>query len=176
MADKLLQELSTQMDKSIDALHKELNRVRTGRASLSLLDGIKVDYYGTVTPLNQVATLSIPESRLITIQPWDTAIIGDIEKAIQKSELGLRHMIISCWISLHTISSIQLKKPEPKSSAPSRCRPWSINIVFWDLRISTRNLVNSLRWERINGFWIYWSQPSKPWMLWWNSIFLPEWM
>jgi ribosome recycling factor len=92
MTDKLLKELSEQMDKSINALHKDLNRVRTGRASLSLLDGIKVDYYGTVTPLNQVATLSIPESRLITIQPWDTAIIGDIEKAIQKSELGLTPM------------------------------------------------------------------------------------
>ena len=92
MIDKLLKELSEQMDKSISALHKDLNRVRTGRASLSLLDGIKVDYYGTVTPLNQVATLSIPESRLITIQPWDTAVIGDIEKAIQKSELGLTPM------------------------------------------------------------------------------------
>ncbi len=71
MSDKLLKELSEQMDKSIHALHKDLNRVRTGRASLNLLDGIKVDYYGTLTPLNQVATLSIPESRLITIQPWD---------------------------------------------------------------------------------------------------------
>ena len=92
MIDKLLKELREQMDKSINALHKDLNRVRTGRASLSLLDGIKVDYYGTMTPLNQVATLSIPESRLITIQPWDTAVIGDIEKAIQKSELGLTPM------------------------------------------------------------------------------------
>ena len=92
MTDKLLNELSEQMDKSISALHKDLSRVRTGRASLSLLDGIKVDYYGTLTPLNQVATLSVPESRLITIQPWDTGIIGDIEKAIQKSELGLTPM------------------------------------------------------------------------------------
>jgi ribosome recycling factor len=92
MTDKLLNELSEQMDKSISALHKDLSRVRTGRASLSLLDGIKVDYYGTLSPLNQVATLSVPESRLITIQPWDTAIIGDIEKAIQKSELGLTPM------------------------------------------------------------------------------------
>ena len=92
MIDKLLKELSGHMDKSISVLHKDLSRVRTGRASLSLLDGIKVDYYGTMTPLNQVATLSIPESRLITIQPWDTAVIGDIEKSIQKSELGLTPM------------------------------------------------------------------------------------
>jgi len=77
------------MQKSIEALKGELNRVRTGRASIALLDGIKVDYYGTPTPLNQVATLAVPENRLITIQPWDASIIGDIEKAILKSELGL---------------------------------------------------------------------------------------
>lgn len=92
MSEELLKELRTNMDKSIQALHKDLNRVRTGRASLSLLDGITVDYYGTMTPLNQVATLAIPESRLITIQPWDTTSIPAIEKAIQKSELGLNPM------------------------------------------------------------------------------------
>ncbi|MDX1778262.1 MAG: ribosome recycling factor, partial [Thermodesulfobacteriota bacterium] len=92
MSEELLKELKTNMDKSIQALHKDLNRVRTGRASLSLLDGITVDYYGTMTPLNQVATLAIPESRLITIQPWDTTSIPAIEKAIQKSELGLNPM------------------------------------------------------------------------------------
>jgi ribosome recycling factor len=63
--------------------------VRTGRASLALFDDIRVDYYGTPTPLNQMATLAVPEPRLITIQPWDTSIIGEIEKAILKSELGV---------------------------------------------------------------------------------------
>jgi len=92
MSDKLISEMKEHMERSIQALHKDLNRVRTGRASLSLLDGIKVDYYGTLTPLNQVATLSIPESRLISIQPWDTTSIPDIEKAILKSELGLNPM------------------------------------------------------------------------------------
>lgn len=92
MSDKLLQDTKDHMEKSIQALHKDLHKVRTGRASLNLLDGIKVDYYGTPTPLNQVATLSIPESRLIAIQPWDTNSIADIEKAIQKSELGLNPM------------------------------------------------------------------------------------
>ena len=89
MSEELFKEFKEQMNKSIEALHRDLNRIRTGRASLSLLDSIKVDYYGTLTPLNQIATLSVPESRLMTIQPWDTNIIGDIEKAIQKSELGL---------------------------------------------------------------------------------------
>mgnify|MGYP001569695184 CR=1 FL=1 len=92
MSDKLISEMKEHMERSIQSLHKDLNRVRTGRASLRLLDGIKVDYYGTLTPLNQVATLSIPESRLISIQPWDTTIILDIEKAILKSELGLNPM------------------------------------------------------------------------------------
>ncbi len=92
MSESILEKSREQMDKSIQALHKDLNRVRTGRASLSLLDGIMVDYYGTLTPIDQIATLSIPESRLITIQPWDTNIIGDIEKVIQKSDLGLNPM------------------------------------------------------------------------------------
>jgi len=82
-------EFETKMNKSIEAMKTDLNHVRTGRASVVLLDGIKVDYYGTVTPLNQVATLAVPESRMITIQPWDASVIGEIEKAILKSELGL---------------------------------------------------------------------------------------
>jgi ribosome recycling factor len=80
------------MKKVIDNLERDFKRVRTGRASVSLLDGIRVDYYGTSTPLNQIATLTVPEPRSITIQPWDTAAIGEVEKAIQKSELGLTPM------------------------------------------------------------------------------------
>jgi len=89
MIDDIYQDTRESMSKSIEALKKELKRVRTGRASLSILDGIRVDYYGTLTPLNQMATLAVPESRLITIQPWDVSVIKDIEKAILKSDLGL---------------------------------------------------------------------------------------
>ncbi|MFW5854488.1 MAG: ribosome recycling factor [Thermodesulfobacteriota bacterium] len=89
MLNSIYQETRERMEKSITALKNELKRVRTGRASLSLLDGIRVDYYGTQTPLNQMASLSVPESRLITIQPWDVTAIKDIEKAIMKSNLGL---------------------------------------------------------------------------------------
>ena len=89
MIDDIYQDTKESMSKSIEALERELQRVRTGRASLSILDGIKVDYYGTLTPLNQMATLAVPESRLITIQPWDVSVIKDIEKAILKSDLGL---------------------------------------------------------------------------------------
>jgi ribosome recycling factor len=89
MKDLILDELRDNMGEGIRSFERSLNKVRTGRASLSLLDGIKVDYYGTPTPINQVATLSTPESRLILISPWDKNAIGDIEKAIQKSDLGL---------------------------------------------------------------------------------------
>ncbi len=87
--EALLKEISGKMTRSIEAFKKELGRVRTGRASFSLLDGIKVDYYGSPTPLQQVGTLSVPESRLIVITPWDVKAIGPIEKAIQSSGLGL---------------------------------------------------------------------------------------
>jgi len=89
MIDDIYQETKESMGKTVEALKRELQRIRTGRASLSVLDGIKVDYYGTATPLNQMATLAVPESRLITIQPWDASVIKDIEKAILKSDLGL---------------------------------------------------------------------------------------
>jgi len=89
MIESIFQDAKESMDKSIIALQNELKRVRTGRASLSILDGIRVDYYGTPTQLNQIASLSVPESRLITVQPWDVSVIKEIEKAIMKSDLGL---------------------------------------------------------------------------------------
>ena len=87
--EALVKDTSARMERSIESFRKELGKVRTGRASFSLLDGVKVDYYGTPTPLQQVGTLSVPESRLITVTPWDTKMIGPIEKAIQGSGLGL---------------------------------------------------------------------------------------
>jgi len=89
MIDSIFQETRESMEKSIVALQNELKKVRTGRASLSLLDDIRVDYYGTLTPLNQMSSLSVPESRLIIIQPWDVSMIKEIEKAILKSDLDL---------------------------------------------------------------------------------------
>lgn len=89
MLSETYQDTRDRMEKSIESLKKEMKRVRTGRASLSLLDGVRVDYYGTKTPLNQMASLSVPESRLIVIQPWDVSVIKEIEKAILKSDLGL---------------------------------------------------------------------------------------
>ncbi len=84
-----IKDATGKMSRSIEAFRTELGKVRTGRASFTLLEGIRVDYYGTPTPLQQVGTLSVPESRLITITPWDPKVIGPIEKAIQASGLGL---------------------------------------------------------------------------------------
>ncbi len=89
MKKAVIEEANNKMGKAIAAFQRDLARVRTGRASAALLDGINVDYYGTSMPLNQVASVAIPESRLLTIQPWDGKILGDIEKAILKSDLGL---------------------------------------------------------------------------------------
>jgi ribosome recycling factor len=87
--EALFKDTGGRMARSIEAFKKDLGKIRTGRASFSLLDGIKVDYYGTPTPLPQVGTLSVPESRMITVTPWDAKMVGPIEKAIQASGLGL---------------------------------------------------------------------------------------
>jgi len=87
--EDIFQDTRDRMAKTITALEKDLKRIRTGRASVSLLDGVKANCYGQMMPLNQLSSLSVPESRLIMIQPWDVSIIKEIEKAIQKSDLGL---------------------------------------------------------------------------------------
>ena len=89
MTNEVLSEARAAMDKAVKALRKEMTKVRTGRASTSLLDDVRVDYYGVPTPLSQVATLSAPEPRLITVQPWEKNLIPDIEKALFKADLGL---------------------------------------------------------------------------------------
>ena len=89
MIEANVKDAETKMQKSLDALAKEILTIRTGRASPALVDKIPVEYYGNPTPLNQLATITVPEARMILIQPWDRTIISAVEKAIQKSELGL---------------------------------------------------------------------------------------
>jgi len=89
MLNDLLSEARDKMDKAVEVLVEDLKGLRTGRASPSLVERVLVEYYGTMTPLNQVATISAPEPRLLTIRPWDATMIAPIEKAILKSELGL---------------------------------------------------------------------------------------
>lgn len=89
MINETLTDAESRMAKSIQALHRDLNTIRTGRASPALLDRVMVDYYGTPTPINQMANISVPEARLLVIQPWDRGVIPTIEKALQKSDIGI---------------------------------------------------------------------------------------
>ncbi len=87
--EQLLKDCEAKMGFSLDHLRAELAKLRTGQASLAILEGVKVDFYGTPTPLSQAATLGVPDSSTLTIQPWDASILKDIEKALQASDLGL---------------------------------------------------------------------------------------
>jgi ribosome recycling factor len=89
MIEDVLKETEEHMQKAVEALQSDLMVIRTGRASPALVERLRVEYYGTPTPLNQIATITAPEPRLLTIRPWDANAIGEIEKAILKSELGL---------------------------------------------------------------------------------------
>ena len=89
MIEATINDAKERMEKTLANSQTELNRMRTGRASLSMLDPIKVDYYGAMSPLNQVANISIPEPRLINIQPWDKSMLQAIEKAIQQADIGI---------------------------------------------------------------------------------------
>lgn len=89
MPKELIREIHKNMENALESTARELASIRTGRATISLLDGINVDYYGAKSPINQVASVSIPEARLMVIQPWDKSIIGEIERAILKADLGL---------------------------------------------------------------------------------------
>ncbi|ROQ93536.1 ribosome recycling factor [Desulfosoma caldarium] len=101
MLNEVFEDAKDRMQKAVATLEKEFKRLRTGRASVSLVDGIRVEYYGTPTPLNQLATLTVPEPRTIMIQPWDQSCLGDVEKAIMKSELGLTPMNDGKVIRIH---------------------------------------------------------------------------
>jgi ribosome recycling factor len=89
MLNDIYSSVHQRMQKSMEGLQKEFRNFRSGKANPAMLDGIKIDYYGTPTPLNQVAKISVPENRLIVIQPFDKSVIGTIEKEIQKSDLGI---------------------------------------------------------------------------------------
>lgn len=89
MPDKIEADCTHKMEATLGVLKRELAGIRTGRASAAILDSIKVDYYGTPTPINQIATVAAPESRLITVQPWDAGMIPVVEKAIQSSDIGI---------------------------------------------------------------------------------------
>jgi ribosome recycling factor len=89
MTEDVLKELASSIEKAQDALKRELAKLRTGRAHAGMLDGIRVDYYGTPTPLGQMATVAVPEARMLTVKPWDRGSLSLVEKAIRESNLNL---------------------------------------------------------------------------------------
>ena len=87
--EQIFADAASRMEKAVEAVRREFAKIRTGKATVSLLDGVKVEYYGSSAPLRQVANISVPEARLLVVQPWDKKIIGDVEKAIRTADLGL---------------------------------------------------------------------------------------
>ena len=93
MLDDVLKELQSSIAKAHEALKRELTRLRAGRANTSLLDGIRVDYYGTMTPLSQMANIAVPEPRMLTVKPWDKSVMKAVEKALRENDLGLNPQV-----------------------------------------------------------------------------------
>jgi ribosome recycling factor len=143
MIDSIYDETRENMGKSVVALKNELKRVRTGRASLAILDGIKVDYYGTPTPLNQMATLAVPESRLITIQPWDVSVIKDIEKALLKSDLGLTPSNDGKIIRISIPALTEERRKELVKVVRKICEDYKVSIR--NIRRDSNELLKSLK-------------------------------
>ena len=143
MLDEIYQDTRESNEKAVASLKKELQRMRTGRASLSILDGIRVDYYGTPTPLNQMATLAVPESRLITIQPWDVSVIKDIEKAILKSDLGLTPSNDGKLIRISIPPLTEERRKELVKVVHKMCEDYKVSVR--NTRRDANDLVKSLK-------------------------------
>ncbi len=128
MSEKILSEMIDKMDKSMEAFRNDLSKIRTGRASISLFDGVKVDSYGAMMPLNQVATLTIPESRMIVIQPWDPQSLPGIEKAILKSNMGLTPANDGKVIRISVPQLTEERRKELVKQVKKSCEDFRINV------------------------------------------------
>ena len=143
MIAETYEETRDRMEKSIAALKGEIKRIRTGRASASLLDGIRADYYGTPTPLNQMASVSVPESRLIVIQPWDVTAIKEIEKAILKSDLGLTPSNDGKIIRISVPPLSEERRKQLAKSLHKTCEEYKVAIR--NIRRDSNDLIKGLK-------------------------------
>jgi ribosome recycling factor len=143
MIDDIYEETRERMTKSVAACKNELSKIRTGRASLNLLDGVRVDYYGTLTHLDQMATMSIPESRLITIKPWDGSIIKEIEKAILKSGLGLNPTSDGKIIRIAIPALTEERRKELVKLVNKTCEEYKVAVR--NIRRETNELLKGLK-------------------------------
>ncbi|MES2503684.1 MAG: ribosome recycling factor [Myxococcota bacterium] len=130
MLDDICSEAKDQMHKGIEALKKNLATIRTGRASVSLLDGVRVDYYGTPSPIGQVATVSCPDARSLMVKPWDKGMLKPIEKAISEANLGLNPMVDSDVVRVPVPSLTEERRREFAKQAKQRCE---------DAKVAVRN-------------------------------------
>ena len=126
--EKVNKDAESRMKKTIQALQDEFNSIRTGRASLALFENIKIEYYGQQAPLNQVSTISIPEARLVVIQPWDRSVLADIEKAIQKSELSVNPNNDGKVIRINIPPLTEERRKEFVKLAKSKCEQSRVSI------------------------------------------------
>lgn len=140
MSEKIILDMTEKMEKSMEAFRNDLSKIRTGRASISLLDGVKVDSYGAMMPLNQVATLTIPESRMIVIQPWDPQILPSIEKAILKSNLGMTPANDGKIIRISIPQLTEDRRKELVKQVKKTCEDFRVNI-----RNSRRDAIDQLK-------------------------------
>jgi len=145
MMDEVLQETKDRMAKSEKAFEKEMTKVRTGRASQAVLDGVVVDYYGTQTPLTQMATVSIPESRLITIKPWDVSVINDVEKAILKANIGLTPSNDGKLIRISIPPLTEERRKEIVKSVSKTCEDYKVAIR--NIRRDSNEMLKELQKE-----------------------------
>jgi ribosome recycling factor len=145
MINEALQETKERMGKSEKAFEKELSKVRTGRASQAILDGVKVDYYGSQTPLPQMATVSIPESRLITVKPWDVSVINQVEKAILKANLGLTPSNDGKLIRISIPPLTEERRKEIAKSVSKICEDYKVAIR--NIRRDSNEMLKELQKE-----------------------------
>jgi ribosome recycling factor len=143
MIEDIYQETRERMSKSISAMKNEMTRIRTGRASASLLDGIRLDYYGTPTPLKQMSSVSVPESRLIIIQPWDVSVIKEIEKAILKSDLGLTPSSDGKIIRIAIPPLTETRRKELVKMVANLCEDYKIGVR--NIRRDSNDILKSLK-------------------------------
>ncbi len=145
MINEVLEDNKERMLKSEKAFEKELSKVRTGRASQNMMDGVKVDYYGTLTPLPQMATVSIPESRMITVKPWDVSVINEVEKAILKANLGLTPANDGKIIRISIPPLTEERRREIAKSAAKICEEYKVAIR--NIRRDSNEMIKDLQKE-----------------------------
>ena len=146
MSDAQDRSIDARMGDAVEAMDKDFNHIRTGRASTSLVERVVVDYYGTQTPLNQLASISVPESTTIVIQPWDRGVLGAIEKAIQKSDIGIAPNVDGTVVRLNIPPLTEERRKDLVKGVHKRMEEAKVEI-----RNHRRDAVDAIRKQEKSG-------------------------